>query len=564
MNSLTKTEGTGDWHVALLESLRNCGVQRESVSELRRVLVGLAMFCVAIFSVSGLHIIKALIPPADRDSPGVSLTYLTIVVPTLTWLLNRIRDGYRRMKARSALELLQESGAKRPTFYLRSFRLDEDIAKPTFFQRFFPLANAEQKATAPLRKLGPVITIGRPGEKLPLLGAARFYVSEELWRAKVADVVKASQLVLWATGITEGLRWEISHLIENLAPEKLVLWAHPHLLRVSAQERESEWTIFRRALGNLFPKPLPEVLGDTRLICFASDWTPSPIAPRWRGPATALRSLFSPLYSTARTVLRIKQGKLDARAVTYTHALRDTAESSFRDLIGVGYKVRWSHMIVFAVAEAAAGISYLLVPLVRQAFRVIIRGDFSTLPERIATLPARIAETARLLPWKDRTHWLLFATLEVTCICVGFRVVRSWKWAAVTSAAAYALVTTALLSREDGGARLALGGLLDFSYVSAEVLALAFAVGRYKPLAKALWIGSFAAWYVGWAAAKLEEIVFGWFWLPSYHVFPLEFLTPFITSVVFALVFWVGIRMTGDVSLGGQEPARAVPTKASL
>lgn len=557
MNSLTKTEGKGDWHAALLESLRNCGVQREPVSEWRRVLVGLAMFCVAIFSVSGLHVIKALIPPADRDSPGVSLTYLTIVVPTLTWLLNRTRNGYRRMKARSALELLQEGGARRPTFYLRSFRLDEDVAKPTFFQRFFPLANAEQKATAPLRKLGPVIAIGRPGEKLPLLGAARFYVSEELWRAKVADVVKASQLVLWATGITEGLRWEISHLIENLPPEKLVLWAHPHLLRVSAQERESGWTIFRRALGNLFPKPLPEVLGDTRLICFASDWTPIPIAPRWRGPATALRSLFSPLYSTARTVLRIKQGKLDARALTYTRALRDAAESSFKDVIGVGCKVRWSHMIVFAVAEAAAGMSYLFVPLVRQAVRVIIRGDFST-------LPARIADTARLLPWKERTNWLFFATLEVACICIGFRVVRSWKWAAVTSAAAYALVTTALLSREGGGARLALGGLQEFSYVSAEVLALAFAVGRYRPLGKALWIGSFAAWYLGWAAAKLEEFVFGWFWLPSYYVGSIEFLTPFITSVVFALVFWIGIRMTGDVSAGGQEPTRAVPKKASL
>jgi hypothetical protein len=68
-----------------------------------------------------------------------------------------------------------------------------------------PLANAEQAIVKVLRKYGPVIAIGRPCEALPPLGAARFYVSDELWKSKVEDTARVARLVVWATGLSEGL-----------------------------------------------------------------------------------------------------------------------------------------------------------------------------------------------------------------------------------------------------------------------------------------------------------------------------------------------------------------------
>src|SRR5712671_4228646 len=100
----------------------------------------------------------------------------------------------------------------------------------------------------------------RPGERLPPLGAARFYVTDALWRQKVADVAKASQLVVWTSGVSEELRWEIAHLLADMPARKLVLWAHPHLT-VEGAAREEEWSRFRTTLGGLFPKPLPATLG---------------------------------------------------------------------------------------------------------------------------------------------------------------------------------------------------------------------------------------------------------------------------------------------------------------
>jgi hypothetical protein len=143
---------------------------------------------------------------------------------------------------------------------------------------------------------------------LPALGAARFYVSHERWQKKVEDVAKESQLVVWATGVTEGLRWEISHLIENLPPEKLVLWAHPHLLRLSESERETEWSRFRQQLGGVFPKPLPERLGEARFIYFEPDWTPRAVAPPRHDFAWSMRSLLGAQRSALQALLALRQG----------------------------------------------------------------------------------------------------------------------------------------------------------------------------------------------------------------------------------------------------------------
>ena len=573
---------SGTWQPELLDSLRHCGVQREPVSAWRRLFLLLALVFIGSLAELVPIAINFFINDPDEASFFKVVFWVLLIPPVLLWG-TRARNQYYQMKSRSAVKVLESPRAKRPIFYLRSFQLDGRIAKPTLIERFLALPNAEQKVTAQLRKLGPAVAIGRPGEKLPALGAARFYVTDELWHEKVADVVKASQLVLWATGLTDGLRWEISHLIESLPPQKLVLWAHPQLLHVDAVEREAEWTKFLAALGQIFPKPLPETLGDARFFCFAADWTPIAIAPPWRGPIMALRSFFNPLGSAMRAVRRIKQGKIDSQRIVYRNARRDARESDFRTLIGAGATgIRWSNAMVFAVALAAMTLASLwLLPLV---FEVLSNPDYFLQSSQLSQL---LSDAIRGLFSRMLIGPLVFSITEAACVVIVFHKVRSERWAAMIAAAVCTpLLPLCLLldpysrfgivGSESGGFAYSLlyllWGLPYFAFVTAKLLGLVYAVKRSRPLAKALWLGEAGGSFVGWVAAyivtRLEELTIrafsqfmsafqvgrGEYWGVVRRISGLDYdlKTLIIASLVFALVFLAGTRMIG--SFGRQTP----------
>ena len=97
--------------------------------------------------------------------------------------------------------------------------------------------------------------IGKPGEDFPRLGAARFYVDHTHWQAKVRDIVRVARLVVWVTGTTEGLKWELGHLRQSLPPDRLILWAHPHVLGLSGQAKQEEWARFLNTVGSILPVP---------------------------------------------------------------------------------------------------------------------------------------------------------------------------------------------------------------------------------------------------------------------------------------------------------------------
>lgn len=270
------------WRDELIKSLNDVGVTRPPLPSRWRA-IGTAIL------LSPLVIIALLIRSVldqNPDSPvlvysGTLLTLIaTLLVGTLRLPLSRLWRQTRAQRAQAAI-----AGArKRPILYLRSFDVDAQVGRRSLAQLVISgLSNvyvpptAEESLARHFGKLGPVIAIGRPGEDMPALGAARFYVSHDRWQQKVADVVRVSQLVIWVSGVTEGLGWELSHLIKWLPPTKLVLWAHPHLLKLDAAQREAEWRAFIDRLGNLFPKPLPRTLGDIRFFYFGPDFEPHPV-----------------------------------------------------------------------------------------------------------------------------------------------------------------------------------------------------------------------------------------------------------------------------------------------
>jgi hypothetical protein len=297
------------WRTRLLASLRDCGVQRSP-----RNAAGywvLAVFLIIVLAaVSGImnHMIKENLRTEGDQIAGwvIRGIWALFAIFVLCRIRNRLLRGAWQSNSASAEDELERPDARRPILYLRSFQLDERINQRTWPERFlgaYPSETAEQAMTKVLKSTGPAIAIGRPDEQLPALGAARFYVSHDRWQQKVADVTAEAQFVVWATGVTEGLRWEISHLVATVPPEKVILWAHPHLLQLAPREREAEWAKFRTTLGGVFPKPLPERLGEARFIYFTAGWEPHAVAPPRK-----VMPWFNPIRAALGAVLGIKTG----------------------------------------------------------------------------------------------------------------------------------------------------------------------------------------------------------------------------------------------------------------
>ncbi len=502
--------GHEDWRSELMDSLRDCGVQRAPRFAFVHYIIAVFAFgtTVLIGWGCGLFIETQLhtAPPWVR-TVAWGIYYLFAV-----FVLARVRNMFLRRawqsSARSAEDELARRGARRPIFYLRSFGLDKRIGRPSIPERLLgtrPMNNVEQFLTRDLREIGPVIAIGRPDEKLPALGAARFYVAHDLWQQKVAEVLPHSQLVVWATGVTEGLGWEISHLVENVDPQKIIIWAHPHLLRVSPKKREAEWAQFRQVLGDRFPKPMPETLGETRFIVFDKDWNPIPVGPDWdhvftRGQTSAIRKAL--------------QFQEDGLSRVDVETAGDPAREVM-DLGGVigarGEKLQWPLLAAFAAA--------LFLGRLTDAFR------FEMLPALRGSF--------------------LEAIVTTVAAAVAFRYLKSKSLAALAAAAGmtlfYCLWNLPIwLGPIDG---ILIPFLTRFIFFGA----MAYAIFKITPLALALWVGAVASGLGDYLLSLLEESGrYGDSWRP---------FTDILGATIFALCFALCVKFLY------RSPRHQIPAK---
>lgn len=92
------------------------------------------------------------------------------------------------------------------------------------------------------------------------------------------------------SGVTEGLRWELAHLLASLPPE-------------------TEWTRFLPALRPAFPVPLPKTLGPTRFLVFDEGW--KPLMAQAEGPAAQVLAI-RVVLAEARRALVLAHGMAGA------------------------------------------------------------------------------------------------------------------------------------------------------------------------------------------------------------------------------------------------------------
>ena len=77
--------------------------------------------------------------------------------------------------------------------------------------------------TRRFRRFGQVVAVGRPGERLPLLGASRGYLPLDDWQGPVSMLIKGARVVLLLIGPSDGTVWEYVEAVRLLEPARLVL-----------------------------------------------------------------------------------------------------------------------------------------------------------------------------------------------------------------------------------------------------------------------------------------------------------------------------------------------------
>lgn len=121
-----------------------------------------------------------------------------------------------------------------------------------------------------MQRIGPYIALGRPGEKLPEVGAAKLYVADADWQPQVLEWLNKARLVVVQGGVTPGLRWEMGQMVKRLSPAKLL---------VILPDTDAQYRQFKAWADAVLPRALPDK-PTARLLMFGDDWTPTALPDR--------------------------------------------------------------------------------------------------------------------------------------------------------------------------------------------------------------------------------------------------------------------------------------------
>ncbi len=211
-----------------------------------RFFVGFS--CLMLVLIGAVVLIKLIV--RGRVTFANALIDVVIVVVLFLVGLRVLRVGVtasvRGRRALSASAVLEKASAA-PVLYLRSFAHD------TFADRRPMLGSwsEEEQMVAVLRRIGPVVAIGAPGEQVPTLGAARDYVSDADWQDWVRAMMSRASLVLFRASETEAFWWEVKTASTDVAPERCAF--------LLPQDPEA-YSRFRARIAEHWGQPLPERL----------------------------------------------------------------------------------------------------------------------------------------------------------------------------------------------------------------------------------------------------------------------------------------------------------------
>tara|TARA_R110001599_G_scaffold55425_9_gene153416 strand:- start:1080 stop:3869 length:2790 start_codon:yes stop_codon:yes gene_type:complete len=122
---------------------------------------------------------------------------------------------------------------KRPILFLRSFEDDQLDFKRSWkdpFGRWVDLwsfrRNVDELLVDEFEQYGPIIALGKPGDKQRKFGASRKFSTHQEWKSVVRNAAHRAQAIIVAAGETPGLLWEYD-LIRNASYLEKTLFLFP-------------------------------------------------------------------------------------------------------------------------------------------------------------------------------------------------------------------------------------------------------------------------------------------------------------------------------------------------
>ncbi|HEX8864464.1 MAG TPA: hypothetical protein VF821_02300, partial [Lentzea sp.] len=204
---------------------------------------------------------------------GILLAGGAAVLPVAYFVLRYSRPR----SAKSAAQTLRADW-RAPVLYLRGFGDDPDAAvvdelPGALSSGLLSIHSREEHLIGALRAFGPVVAVGRPGEQLPHLGAARFYLPGDDWQSGVLRLMELSQLIVLRLGDGDGVWWEVDQACATQPPGKLVLLMPGG--RPDLAERLDAHLPKHAQVTALTDK------WTSHVVVFAEDWTPrvQPVGP---------------------------------------------------------------------------------------------------------------------------------------------------------------------------------------------------------------------------------------------------------------------------------------------
>jgi hypothetical protein len=165
-----------------------------------------------------------------------------------------------------------------PVVYLRPFETD-GVEAPRHRGRLRPVRSwlgettFEQRVARVVADVAPLLAIANPSEPLPEMGAKRLPAGDDEWRDRVASLTQRAGTVIVHAGASEGLAWEIEHIVRHEEPERLIV-ALPLDASRGQPSREERYDAFTARFAEMFPRGLPGHAGDSQFLFFDGDWTP--------------------------------------------------------------------------------------------------------------------------------------------------------------------------------------------------------------------------------------------------------------------------------------------------
>jgi hypothetical protein len=222
-------------------------------------LIGFALFVPALLSTNTelamrLWNEQMLAVSGGRGPTLAAGAACVLVCIVLRKLLRSIRQAESDALAEETLNDVR--GARPPSkpyfLYLRAFETTKRLKAPLFLLDLATLGlsrlwtgELESFLSASLRKVGPLIALGHPGENV---GAGRVITSDQAWMDDIARLAAGAQGILLIPSHRPGTVWEIEHLQKTGFLSRTVFVMPPESRRFNWR---SHWSQARGAMGPL-------------------------------------------------------------------------------------------------------------------------------------------------------------------------------------------------------------------------------------------------------------------------------------------------------------------------